>query len=74
LLRFFWTLRLPREGKGPDTEGGIRGRHERTPARLGLGSGCYTNALAYFMYLMNKVFMEYIDKFVVVFINDIFVY
>jgi hypothetical protein len=30
-----------------------------------------TNALAYFMYLMNKVFMEYLDKFVVVFIDDI---
>jgi hypothetical protein len=33
-----------------------------------------TNALAYFMYLMNKVFMEYSDKFVVVFIDDILVY
>jgi hypothetical protein len=33
-----------------------------------------TNALVYFMYLMNKVFMEYLDKFVVVFISDILVY
>jgi hypothetical protein len=33
-----------------------------------------TNAPAYFMYLMNKVFMEYLDKFVVVFINNILVY
>jgi hypothetical protein len=33
-----------------------------------------TNALAYFMYLMNKVFIEYLDKFVVVFIDDILVY
>jgi hypothetical protein len=37
-----------------------------------------TNALAYFMYLMNKVFMDYLDKFldkfVVVFIDDILVY
>jgi hypothetical protein len=33
-----------------------------------------TNALAYFMYMVNKVFMEYLDKFVVVFINDILVY
>jgi hypothetical protein len=33
-----------------------------------------TNAPAYFMYLMNKVFMEYLDKFVVVFINGILVY
>jgi hypothetical protein len=33
-----------------------------------------TNALAYFMYLMNKVFMEYLDKFLVVFNDDILVY
>jgi hypothetical protein len=33
-----------------------------------------TNALAYLMYLMNKVFMEYLDKFIMVFINDILVY
>jgi hypothetical protein len=33
-----------------------------------------TNAPAYFMYLMNSVFMDYLDKFVVVFINDILVY
>jgi hypothetical protein len=31
-------------------------------------------APAYFMYLMNMVFMVDLDKFVVVFINDIFVY
>jgi hypothetical protein len=33
-----------------------------------------TNAPAYFMYLMNKVFMGYLDKFVVVFIDDIFIF
>jgi hypothetical protein len=33
-----------------------------------------TNAPAYFMYVMNKVFMEYLDKFVVVFIDNILVY
>ena len=33
-----------------------------------------TNAPAYFMNLMNKVFMEFLDKFVVVFIDDILVY
>jgi hypothetical protein len=33
-----------------------------------------TNALDYFMYLMNRVFMAYLDKFVVVFIDDILVY
>jgi hypothetical protein len=32
-----------------------------------------TNAPTYFMYMMNKVFMEYLDKFVVVFIDDILV-
>jgi hypothetical protein len=33
-----------------------------------------TNAPAYFMYLMNKVFMEYLDKFMVVFIDDILIF
>ena len=33
-----------------------------------------TNAPAYFMNLMNKVFMEFLDKFVVVFIDDILVF
>jgi hypothetical protein len=33
-----------------------------------------TNAPAYFMYLMNSVFMTKLDKFVVVFIDDILVY
>jgi hypothetical protein len=33
-----------------------------------------TNAPTYFMTMMNKVFMEYLDKFVVVFIDDIVIY
>jgi hypothetical protein len=33
-----------------------------------------TNAPAYFMYLMNKVFMECLDKFIVVFIDDIIIF
>jgi hypothetical protein len=32
-----------------------------------------TNAPAYFMYLMNSVFMNELDKFVVVFIDDILI-
>jgi hypothetical protein len=32
------------------------------------------NAPAYFMYLMNKLFMEYLDKFIVVFIDDILIF
>jgi hypothetical protein len=33
-----------------------------------------TNASTYLMYLMNNVFVEYLDKFVMVFIVDILVY
>jgi hypothetical protein len=33
-----------------------------------------TNAPAYFMNLMNKVFMKFLDRFVVVFIDDILIY
>jgi hypothetical protein len=33
-----------------------------------------TNAPTYFMYLMNKVFMEYLDKFMVVFVDNILIF
>jgi hypothetical protein len=33
-----------------------------------------TNAPAHFMYLMNSIFMSELDKFIMVFIDDILVY
>ena len=33
-----------------------------------------TNAPAFLMHMMNKVFMDFMDKFVVVFIDDILIY
>jgi hypothetical protein len=45
------------------------GLYEFTVMSFGL-----TNAPAYLMYMMNMVFMEYLDIFVMVFIDDILVY
>jgi hypothetical protein len=45
------------------------GLYEYTVMSFGL-----TNAPTYFMYLMNKVFMEYLDKFMVVFIDNILIF
>ena len=33
-----------------------------------------TNALAYFMYLMNSIFFKKLDVFVIIFVDDILIY
>ena len=44
------------------------GLYEYTVMSFGL-----TNTPSYFMTMMNKVFTEYLDKFIVVFIDDILI-
>src|SRR3954468_25068502 len=65
----YFQLKI-REEDVPKTSFTTRyGLYEYTVMSFGL-----TNAPAYFMTMMNKVFMEYLDKFVVVFIDDILKY
>jgi hypothetical protein len=65
----YYQLKI-RECDIPKTAFVLRyGLYEYTVMSFGL-----TNAPTYFMYLVNKVFMKYLDKFVMVFIDDILVY
>ena len=69
-LRFGYHQMKIRESDIPKTAFVTRyGQFEFTVVSFGL-----TNAPAYFMNMMNKVFMEELDKFMVVFIDDILVY
>jgi hypothetical protein len=65
----YYQLKI-RESDIPKTAFHTRyGLYDYTVISFGL-----TNAPTYFMYLMNKVFMEYLDKFIVVFIDDILIF
>jgi hypothetical protein len=59
-----------REGDIPKMTFSMRyGLYEYTVMSFGL-----TNAQAYFMYLMNSIFFEELDVFVVIFIDDILIF
>ena len=65
----YFQLRI-RPGDIPKTAFTCKyGLYEYTVMSFGL-----TNAPAFFMHLMNMVFMDYLDVFVVIFIDDILIF
>jgi hypothetical protein len=69
LRSWYHQLKIQTEDIPKTTFTTIYGLYEFLVMSFGL-----TNAPTYFMNLINKVFMEYLDQFVVVFIDDILVY
>jgi hypothetical protein len=65
----YYQLRIHTEDVPKTTFVTRYGQYEFTVMPFGL-----TNAPAYFMNLMNKVSMEELNKFVIIFIDDILVY
>ena len=65
----YHQLRIKNEDISKTTFRTRYGNYEFTVVPFGL-----TNAPLVFMCLMNRVFRKYLDKFVIVFLNDILVY
>ncbi|WVZ61246.1 hypothetical protein U9M48_011153 [Paspalum notatum var. saurae] len=65
----YYRIKIERRGHTEDRFLNRYGLYEYTVMSFGL-----TNAPAFFMYMMNSVFMNELDKFVVVFIDDILIY
>jgi hypothetical protein len=65
----YYQLKIQSEDVPKTTFMTCYGQYKFTVMPFGL-----TNTPAYFMNLMNKVFLEELDKFVIVFIDDILVY